>query len=108
MSIIETYLAEYATIINGPQNSDKVNAILNNHSIQDGNYREWLIKSGGGPIGSEWFDSPDELEASQAKLEKESWSITGFVVGWDTCGNPICLMNDSSLQVEDHHFGGVH
>jgi len=71
-------------------------------------YKTWLIETGGGPIGSDWYDGIEELEQSQKKLKEEPWNISGFVIGWDGAGNPLVLQESGEILTEDHNFNGVY
>lgn len=106
-ALVARYIAEYAAVMAGPVAADVVDAILAQHLVVDGVYREWLIHAGGGPIGSDWYDRPDELIGSQAKFASECWGIKGFVIGWDGAGNPIVLQKSGAVVVPDHNFGGT-
>ena len=108
MNIIENYKQQYQGAFSGEVSEEAVDEILNQFGIANESYRNWLIQTGGGPIGSEWFDGINELKLSQEKLKSESWLISGFVIGWDGAGNPIVLINSGEIITEDHNFGGVH
>lgn len=108
MNVIDQYKCRYASVMRGPVLPTVVDNILGRHNVKDQNYRQWLTETGGGPIGSDWYDGIEELEASQEKLKTESWSISGFVIGWDGAGNPIVLSASGEIQTEDHNFGGTH
>ena len=108
MDIIDTYIQEYAAVIHGVADSKEVDAILEEFGVSDLLYRDWLIRSGGGPIGPDWYDSVSQLRESQLKLSEEDWSISGFVIGWDGAGNPMVLDKDGMIRSEDHNFGGIH
>lgn len=107
MSIVSQYLDQYSAVVSGPAAPDVVDPILQRYGVNNSIYREWLISSGGGPIGPNWYDSPNELESSQKK-RNEGWTVPGFVIGWDGAGNPIALIEDGAIIVEDHNFGGIH
>jgi hypothetical protein len=76
-------------------------------------FRWFLAECGGGPVGSEWIDSIDDLPASHRKFRTESgppgWTMKGvFIIGWDGVGNPLGILRVSgAVLVEDHNFGGV-
>jgi hypothetical protein len=76
-------------------------------------FRWFLSECGGGPVGSEWVDSIEELPASHRKFHAESgpggWTMKGvFIVGWDGVGNPMGILRVSgAVLVEDHNFGSV-
>ena len=108
MDLIEKYKQQYQGAYNGSVSADSVDQILDQFGIVYESYRNWLIQTGGGPIGSNWFDGIEELILSQEKLKSESWSISGFVIGWDGAGNPIVLCKTGEIITEDHNFGGVH
>jgi hypothetical protein len=108
MNIIEVYKRQYKNVFNGPVSEKAVDQILTKSNVLDLTYRNWLIETGGGPIGSDWYDSLVELEESQKKNLKESWSVKGFVIGWDGAGNPIVLNDIGEIITEDHNFGGIH
>jgi len=108
MDIIEKYKEKYSGVYNGSSNAALVDSVLTKYRIDNEIYRSWLIETDGGPIKSEWFDSVSELENSQVKLASEPWTLTGFVVGWDGAGNPICILENGSVVTEDHNFGGIH
>ena len=94
--------------MNGQVDASDVDLTLIKYKVVDPVYREWLIRTGGGPIGADWFDGVYDLEVSQSKLAQENWNITGFVIGWDGAGNPIVMTKDGSIKTEDHNFGGIH
>jgi hypothetical protein len=108
MDVVARYKQEYQAVIAGPVAADVVDNALLESEVKDSIYRQWLIETGGGPIGSNWYDSPHELAASQKKLESESWSLSGWVIGWDGAGNPIAMQPDGSIRTEDHNGGGIH
>ena len=108
MNIIENYKQQYKGAFNGAVNETDADLILNQFGIVNESYRNWLVQTGGGPIGSDWYDGINELEQSQEKLKNEPWSISGFVIGWDGAGNPIVLRQNGEIFTEDHNFGGVH
>jgi len=108
MEEIEIYKHTYASVMNGPVDGSVVDEILSNNSITNEVYRLWLIETGGGPIGPEWFDGPHELKESQKKYAEEEWEVPGFVVGWDGAGNPMVMKEDGSIVCPDNNFGGVH
>ena len=108
MNIIENYKQQYQGSYNGAISEEAVDEVLSQFSVTNESYRNWLVQTGGGPIGSDWFDGINELKQSQEKLKNESWSISGFVIGWDGAGNPIVLSQNGEIFTEDHNFGGVH
>jgi hypothetical protein len=108
LELINNYISQYHAIVNGQVDASDVDLTLTKYKIVDPVYREWLIRTGGGPIGADWFDGLYELEVSQSKLTQENWNITGFVIGWDGAGNPIVMTKDGSIKTEDHNFGGIH
>jgi len=108
MDIINSYKQQYQGAFNGAVSEEAVDEVLSQFSITNESYRNWLIQTGGGPIGSDWLDGVNELKQSQEKLKNEPWSISGFVIGWDGAGNPIALNNNDEIITEDHNFGGVH
>lgn len=108
MDLIDRYKNKYRSVIRGPVTQEAVDSILNFYGVKDKIYRQWLIETGGGPIGSDWYDGIDELSSSQDKLKSESWNLLGFVIGWDGAGNPIVLDNSGTVLTEDHNFGGIH
>lgn len=108
MSIIKNYKLQYQGAFQGAVSETAVDEILSQFKITNESYRNWLIQTGGGPIGSEWFDGVSDLKQSQEKLKSEPWSISGFVIGWDGAGNPIVLNTIGEVITEDHNFGGVH
>lgn len=108
MNIIENYKRQYQGTFIGAVGKETVDKILRQFNITNEAYRNWLIQTGGGPIGSDWFDGINDLQQSQEKLKSEPWSISGFVIGWDGAGNPIVLSNNGEVLTEDHNFGGVH
>lgn len=108
MDTLARYLKAYESVIRGPVDAEVVDAILARHGVSNGSYRRWLLASGGGPIGSNWYDGVEELQQSQEKLEEEKWAVAGFVIGWDGAGNPIVLGNSGEILTEDHNFSGIH
>lgn len=108
MDLIERYKNEYRSVIRGPVAQEAVDSVLNFYGVKDKIYRQWLMETGGGPIGPDWYDGIDELSSSQDKLKNEPWSLSGFVIGWDGAGNPIVLDNSGTVLTEDHNFGGIH
>lgn len=108
MDVIEQYKQQYKGAYNGALSESAVVGILHKFAISDECYRNWLIQTGGGPVGSDWLDGIDELIKSQEKLRSEPWSISGFVIGWDGAGNPIVIAQNGEIKTEDHNFGGVH
>ncbi len=110
IEVIDKYIAEYEAVISGATDQDQVDAILEKFGVNDPVYREWLILTGGGPIGPDWYDTLSELQESQDKFESEKdfWSISGFLIGWDGAGNPVALLTSGEVITEDHNFGGVH
>ncbi|XFB08386.1 hypothetical protein AAGT13_10910, partial [Azotobacter salinestris] len=108
MDILTRYLEAYESVIRGPVDAEVADAILTRHGVSNGSYRSWLLASGGGPIGPDWYDGVEELQQSQEKFKEEKWSVAGFVIGWDGAGNPIVLSNGGKILTEDHNFGGVH
>lgn len=108
MDVIERYKIEYASVIRGPVAPSTVDSILGPYGVKNKIYRRWLIETGGGPIGPDWYDGVDELNSSQDKLKSESWNLSGFVIGWDGAGNPIALDASGTIVTEDHNFGGIH
>ena len=108
MNIIENYKQQYQGAFNGAISEEAVDEILSKFNITNESYRNWLIQTGGGPIGSDWLDGINELTQSQEKLKNEPWVISGFVIGWDGAGNPIVLDGNGEILTEDHNFGGVH
>lgn len=107
MDLIGKYLEEFEAIIDGPLDEGTVDGLLSKYQVRDSFYRSWLIQTGGGPVGPDWLDGADELEASQAKFARESWALKGFVIGWDGSGNPIVITLSGTVETEDHTFGGV-
>ena len=81
MNIIENYKQQYQGAFNGAASEETVDEILSQFRITNEIYRNWLIQTGGGPIGSDWFDGIKELKQSQEKIKSEPWSISGFVIG---------------------------
>jgi len=108
MKLIANYKQQYNGTYKGAVSEQLVDEILNHYSVSNETYRTWLIETGGGPIGSDWYDGLDELEESQNKLKKEAWEITGFVIGWDGAGNPLVLQKNGGILTEDHNFSGIH
>jgi len=108
MNNIENYKQQYQGAFNGAVSEASVDEILSQFGITDECYRDWLIQTGGGPIGPDWFDGIDEIQQSQKKLKSEPWTISGFVIGWDGAGNPLVLKKNGAIITEDHNFGGVH
>jgi hypothetical protein len=108
MDLIEQYKSEYHAVMRGATPAQDVDRLLAQYGVKEPLYRQWLIETGGGPIGPDWYDSLSELEEGQRKLAKEGWSIQGFVIGWNGAGNPVALQNDGTILVEDHNFGGIH
>ena len=108
MELINRYKEKYSGTYAGPASPSEVDSLLSELGISDQVYREWLVATGGGPIGSEWFDEVQELLPSQEKCASEKWSISGAVIGWDGAGNPIAIQENGKILVEDHNFGGVH
>jgi hypothetical protein len=108
MDTLQRYLKAYEAVIRGPVDAKVVDAILARHGVSNGSYREWLLASGGGPIGPDWYDGVEELPQSQKKLKEEKWSVVGFVIGWDGAGNPIVLSAGGAILTEDHNFEGIH
>jgi len=108
MKLIADYKQQYNGSYKGAVSEQLVNKILNNYSVSNETYKTWLIETGGGPIGSDWYDGLDELEESQKKLKEEEWKITGFVIGWDGAGNPLVLQENGEILTEDHNFNGIH
>ena len=108
MNSIDLYKEEYKAVINGPVPKNEVDSLLNEFGVTEEFYRDWLIETGGGPIGPDWYDGITELRDSQIKLETEPWSISGFVIGWDGAGNPMVLQSTGVIITEDHNFGGVY
>lgn len=105
MNIIEKYKKQYEAVIDGPASDLDVDEILNRYGVSNSLYRDWLIQTGGGPIGPDWYDTLAELEESQKNIKNEFWTITGFVIGWDGTGNPIVLSEDGKVITEDHNTG---
>ncbi len=108
MEIIHKYIEEYSAVINGKPDKSKVEDLIEIYPIRDEVYLLWLSESGGGPIGSDWYDSVDELPESQSRFKKEGWNLSGFVIGWDGAGNPLVLEESGRIVSEDHNFGGMH
>ncbi|MCH2157688.1 MAG: SMI1/KNR4 family protein [Oleiphilaceae bacterium] len=108
MDVIEIYKAQYEGAFNGPEAEEAVDELLAQFGVVNSVYRSWLVQTGGGPIGADWYDGLAELMQSQEKLRNEDWSISGFVIGWDGAGNPIAINNSGQVVTEDHNFGGVH
>lgn len=108
MDLIAAYRREYQGTFEGPISAEEVDSLLNHHGVRDSTYRDWLIQTGGGPVGPDWFDTIGELPVSQRKLREDGWTLAGFVIGWDGGGNPIAIQADGRLLVEDHAFGGTH
>ncbi|MCG7874426.1 MAG: SMI1/KNR4 family protein [Candidatus Thiodiazotropha lotti] len=108
MNIIENYKQQYQGSYNGAVNEEAVDEVLSQFSVTNESYRNWLIQTGGGPIGSDWLDGINELEQSQEKLKNEPWAISGFVIGWDGAGNPIVINSNGEIITEDHNFSGAH
>ncbi len=108
MDLIDKYKEQYKGIFAGPVQSNDIDSLLNLYGITDKAYRLWLVETGGGPIGPDWYDGIEELSQSQEKLKSENWNITGFVIGWDGAGNPLVLLHNGAIVTEDHNFGGVH
>jgi hypothetical protein len=108
MNLIERYIKEYSGAYNGEVDPTVADDILGQIGIENEVYRDWLIMTGGGPIGPDWYDGVDELIESKEKRESEDWTISGNVIGWDGSGNPIALQTDGRILVEDHNFGGIH
>ncbi|MFO0814044.1 MAG: SMI1/KNR4 family protein [Gemmatales bacterium] len=78
-------------------------------------FRWFLASCGGGPIGSVWVDSINELPATHKKFRAEfgpprGWTMSDvFVIGWDGGGNPFGIQVPTGrVLVEDHDFGGIH
>ena len=77
-------------------------------------FRWFLLKCGGGVIGSEWIDGIEQLPQSHRKFQREQgpggWRMSeAFVIGWDGAGNPIAIDRASGTVVsEDHNFSGAH
>ncbi|HEY6096194.1 MAG TPA: SMI1/KNR4 family protein [Gallionellaceae bacterium] len=108
MDTLQRYLKAYEGVIRGPVDAEVVDAILSRHGVANRSYRDWLLASGGGPIGPDWYDGVEELPQSQEKLKNEKWNVAGFVIAWDGAGNPIVLGTAGEILTEDHNFGGVH
>ena len=108
MKLIANYKQQYEGVYRGAVKEHLVDETLNHYSISNETYRTWLIETGGGPIGSDWYDGLNELDKSQNKLKTEAWKITGFVIGWDGSGNPIVLQKNGEILTEDHNSNGVH
>lgn len=108
MNTLARYKEQYQAVMFGPVSVSVVDNALSGSGVNDPVYRQWLIETGGGPIGPNWYDSPHELAASQEKLQREPWSLSGWVIGWDGAGNPIALQSDGSIKSEDHDFGGIY
>lgn len=108
MDIIESYKKQYQGIFNGAVNEEAVEEILNQYGVINLIYRNWLIQTGGGPMGPDWLDGIEELKESQKKFKNEPWSVSGFVIGWDGVGNPLVLSKNGEIITEDHNFGGAH
>lgn len=108
MDEIEQYIDRYRAVMRGPAPEDTVDSVLQRYCVRNDLYRRWLVETGGGPIGRDWYDGPLELAAGQEKLREEKWSLGGFVIGWDGAGNPVSLQPDGTITTEDHNFGGVH
>jgi hypothetical protein len=76
-------------------------------------FRWFLLKCGGGVVGSEWIDGIEQLPRSHRKFQREQgpdgWRMSAaFVIGWDGAGNPIAIDTTAGTVVtEDHNFGGV-
>jgi hypothetical protein len=78
-------------------------------------FRWFLMRCGGGTIGSVWVDGIDELTETHRKFVEESaiengWTMDGvFIIGWDGAGNPFGIETETGrILVEDHNFGGIH
>jgi len=108
MNIIEKYKKQYEAVIDGPASEEAVDKLLAHYQVVNPLYRNWLIETGGGPIGSDWYDTLAELDESQTSLQNDLWTISGFVIGWDGAGNPLVLCEDGKIITEDHDFGGIH
>jgi len=108
MNTIQKYKQQYEGTFNGSLSPEEVDAVLSQYDVTDAIYIHWLIETGGGPIGPDWYDGINELKESQKKLINEKWNVSGFVIGWDAAGNPVVLQGNGAIVTEDHNFGGVH
>lgn len=108
MDLIAKYKQEYRAVLHGEVAAKVVDSLLKQYCVDNELYREWLVSTGGGPIGSDWYDGIHELADSQESLRINDWSITGFVIGWDGAGNPLVLKENGMILTEDHNFGGIH
>lgn len=108
MDLIGRYKVEYCDVMHGAASPEEVDRLLAKYGVKEPLYRQWLVETGAGPIGSNWYDGLAELEASQEKLAMEGWGIRGFVIGWDGSGNPIVIREDGVVLTEDHDLGGIH
>lgn len=73
-------------------------------------FRRFLLRVGGGVVGSEWIDGIAQLPATVTKFrnEAEGWAAAdGFPIGWDGAGNPILILPDGTVASPDHHGGNV-
>ena len=103
--LISRYLDVFGCAAGQPQERGIVKEVLEKYGIDNAVYFEWLVASGGGPIGPDWYDSPQELAKSQEKLNNEWPDETGFVIGWDGVGNPILIQPSGQIYSPDHDFG---
>lgn len=113
--LIEAWAVLPEGIRSEPASDQELIALENEMGPIPPDFRWFLQKLGGGPVGSEWIDNANELRESHAKFKAESvapsgWTLTDcFVVGWDGSGNPLAIDNTTgALVVEDHEFGGIH
>lgn len=106
--LIEKYITSYAVVMEGEQVGSEVYEVMKSIGLDHPLYTEWLTRTGGGPIGADWFDSPGDLIKSNEKMKEEDWDVSGVCIGWDGMGNPIVVASDGKLIVPDHDFGGVH
>jgi hypothetical protein len=98
-----------------PATEDQLRAFEGEFGTIPADFRWFLAACGGGPVGSEWVDSIDELPDTHRKFRAEfgpprGWTMADvFVIGWDGWGNPYGIHAPTGrVLVEDHDFGGVY
>jgi len=112
-SLLSAWHSLPAEVRSAPASEEALVEFERTHGPVPAEYRQFLGRCGGGPVGSEWVDGIERLAATHAKFRREcgpvGWRNSNvFAIGWDGSGNPISIDATGAVVVESHDHGGVH